>query len=220
MCLLLFLYLFSWMWSFCTVLFTFYPTTSKSILFLPLLHTKTNILSLFCCVYISFIFHMYTFMRLYSSFTKAFFHYPHLSEKSSLELLLFYPSFSVYSYKCYPHAKKTIYYFMCCKQQLFLLFHCVFTVNNPMLNAFPRRPLTQTQSFLSNNSFSLSLARFHSNNWLYAFQLLHICKKIYKYFTARITSLDFLFHIILKIKALAAVHKSWLIYFLFAFLFV
>lgn len=96
-------------------------------------------------------------------------------KKSSLELLFFYSSFSVYSCKCYPHAKKTIYYFMCCKQQFFLLFRCVFTVNNPMLNAFPRRPLTQTQSFLSNNSF-FSLTRYHSNNWV--FQLLHVCKFI------------------------------------------
>lgn len=54
--LMFFLYLFSWMWIFCTVLFTFYPTTSKSILFLPLLHTKTNILSLYCSMFTFFYF--------------------------------------------------------------------------------------------------------------------------------------------------------------------
>lgn len=76
-------------------------------------------LSIALCLHF-FIFHMYTFMRLYSSFTKAFFFTTLTSvKKSSLELLFFYSSFSVYSCKCYPHAKKTIYYFMCCKQQFF-----------------------------------------------------------------------------------------------------
>lgn len=82
-------------------------------------------LSIALCLHF-FIFHMYTFMRLYSSFTKAFFFTTLTSvKKSSLELLFFYSSFSVYSCKCYPHAKKqsTI---LCVASNNFFYYSAVF----------------------------------------------------------------------------------------------
>lgn len=90
MCLLLFLFIFLNV-KFLNCIFTFYPTTSKSILFLPT-HQNKYSLSLYCFMFtFIFIFHMYTFRD-------SILHSPKLfstaltSVKKFAQKLLFYPS--------------------------------------------------------------------------------------------------------------------------------
>lgn len=116
MCLLLFLFIFLNV-KFLNCIFTFYPTTSKSILFLPT-HQNKYSLSLLLYVYIYFLFFTCTHSAILFFIHLSFFPLPSLQWKS---LLKNYCSIL-------PHAKKTIDYFIVvhASNNFFLLFRCVF----------------------------------------------------------------------------------------------